>query len=220
MLNLLRSRRGLAGLEFAVVAPFLVVVLLSLADLSRAIIVGRRLTVAAQETATIASTEAVQVSSLNILSAKQAYAATTAPFAIFPDWLPAQASTNNTFAITLSEVNFVASPKNCTATCTYAATVAWSVANPSGQPLLRPCGKLGSVANSTAATLATLPAGAFGATSLFVADVSQVFQPLFTSVFLGTFTMQRTAYVSPRVNNAVTLLPGFAGASVICPAAG
>ncbi len=30
--------------------------------------------------------------------------------------------------------------------------------------------------------------------------------------------MQRTAYVSPRVNNAVTLVPGFSGASVICPA--
>ena len=217
MLSLLRNRRGLAGLEFAIVAPFLVTLLLGTADLSRAITMGRRLTVAADETATIASTGAVQASSLSILSAHQAYAATTAPFALFPTWLASQASVNNSFAITLSEVNFTPSSKTCTTACSYTASVAWSVANPSGQPVLRKCGKLASVPNSTAPSLTTLPAGAFGATSVIVADVSQVFEPLFTSVFLGNFTMKRTAYVSPRVNNAVTLLPGFVGASVICP---
>ena len=217
MLSLLRSRRGLAGIEFAVVAPFLVILLLGVADLSRAIIVGRRLTVAADQTATIATTEAVQAANLNILTAKQAYAASTAPFAIFPDWLGTQASVGNTFAITVSEVNFTGSPKNCTTNCTYAASLGWSVANPSGQPVLRKCGKLTSVPNGTATTLTTLPAGAFGATSVIVADISQVFVPLFTSVFLGSFTMQRTAYVSPRVNNAVTLQPGYVGPSIICP---
>ncbi len=220
MLRLLRSRRGLAGLEFAIVAPFLLTLLLGLTDLSRAIIVGRRLAVAADEVATIASTEAVQASSLNVLTAKQAYAATTAPFAIFPTWLASQTSVNNSFAITLSEVNFTASPKGCTTACSYTANVAWSVANPSGQPMLRKCGSVASVTNDTAASLTTLPAGAFSATSVIVADVSQIFQPLFTSVFLGNFTMQRTAVVSPRVNNAVSLLTGYVGASVICPVTG
>ena len=215
MLKLLRSRRALAGIEFALVAPFLVAILLAVADLSRAILMMRRLTVAADETATIASTEAVQANSLNILSPYQAYAATTAPLAIFPTWLSSQASVNNSFSVTLSEVNFTAS--NCTTSCTYTAHVSWSVANPSGQAVLRACGTLTSVPNTSPSSLTTLPAGAFGATSVLVADVSQVFVPLFTSVFLGNFTMQRTAYVSPRVNNAITLSPGFVGkAAVIC----
>lgn len=218
MLKLLRSRKGLAGLEFALVAPVLVTVLLSVADLSRAILMGRRLQVAADAVATIASTEAVQTSSLNILSAYQAYAATTAPFALFPTWIASQYSVLNSFAITLTEVNFSASPKGCTTACSYTANVAWSVANPQGQPVLRSCGTLSSVPNGTAPSLATIPAGDFGATSVFIADVSQVFTPLFTAVFLGKITMQRTAYVSPRVNNSVTLVPGYIGASVICPA--
>ena len=203
MLRLWRSRRALAGVEFAIVAPFLVTVLL-------------RMTVAADAVATIASTEAVQVAAQSTLTAYQAYAATTAAFAIFPTWLATQTSVNNSFAITLTEVNFTASPKNCTTTCTYTGKVAWSVANPAGQAKLRNCGTVQSVANGTASSMTTLPAGAIGATSVFVADVSQVFTPLFTGIFLGDVTMQRSAYVSPRVNNAVTLLPGYVGPVVLC----
>lgn len=220
MLRLLRSRRALAGLEFAIVAPFLVMVLLGMVDLSRAIIMARRLMVAADETATIASTEAVQVANLNSLTPYQAYAATTVPFAIFPTWLASQSSVNNSFSITLSEVNFTATSKTCTTSCSYTANVSWSVANPSGQTRLRSCGQLVSVPNTSPSSLTTLPAGAFGATSVIVADVSQVFVPLFTAVFLGNVTLQRTAYVSPRVNNAVALVSGFAGPVITCAAVG
>ena len=209
MLTLWRSRRALAGLEFAIMAPFLVTALLGVADLSRAIIMSRRMTVAADSVATIASTEAVQVASLNALTAYQAYAATTAAFAIFPTWISSQTSVNNSFAVTLTEVDFTASPKGCTTACAYTGNVSWSVANPYGQLKLRSCGPLTSAANSAAGSSTTLPAGAIGATSVFVADVSQVFTPLFTGIFLGNITMQRSAYVSPRVNNAVKLLPGY-----------
>ena len=88
---------------------------------------------------------------------------------------------------------------------------------PLGQPQLRACGTLTSVPNGSATSPTTLPAGDFGSTSLLIADVSQVFTPLFTSIFLGNITMKRTGYVSPRVNNAITLLVGFPGVSVICP---
>ena len=217
MLKLLRSRKGLAGLEFAISAPFLVLALMGVVDLSRAILMGRRLQVAADDVATIASTEAVQTSSLNVLTGYQAYAATTSPFALFPNWISSQYSLLNSFAITLTEVNFTTSPSSCTSGCTYTPKVAWSVANPSGQPTLRACGTLTSVPNGTAPSLTTLPAGNFGSTSVLIADVSQVFTPLFTSIFLGSVTMKRTAYVSPRVNNAITLLAGFPGVFVICP---
>ena len=219
MLSLLRSRRALAGLEFAIVAPFLVLLLLGTADVARALVMARRLTVAADAVATIASTQAVQIANLNVLTAYQAYAATTAPFALFPTWLASQKSTNNSFAITLSEVNFKPTVAKCTADCSYTGNVFWSVANPSGQAQLRACGALTSVANGTTTSLKTLPASTFGATSLFVADVSQVFVPLFTAVFLGNVTLTRTAYVSPRVNNAVTLQAGYSGPSLTCPSA-
>ncbi|WP_158747598.1 TadE/TadG family type IV pilus assembly protein [Acidisphaera sp. L21] len=220
MLKLWRSRRALAGLEFALVAPVLVLVLLAMVDLSRAFIMGRRLTVAAASVATIASTEAVATASLSTLTGQQAFAATTAPFAVFPLWLANQLSVNGSFAITLSEVNFTPTPKGCTTGCTYTAAVAWSVANPSGQPTLRACGAVASQPDGSNPSLTALPASAFGATAVLVADISQVYVPLFTSVFVGSFTMQRSAYVSPRVNNAITLVPGYVGPNVICPLVG
>lgn len=211
MLSLLRSRRGLAGVEFALVAPLLLIMLFGVVDLSRAILMIQRLTVAAASTATIASTMAVQASSLNILTGQEAWQATTAPFALFPDWrlgtLP------GTFAITLSSVAFT------TGSGGYSAHVTWSAANPSGQAHMRPCGVLSPAPNSARATLGTLPTGDYGPTSILVADVSGVFVPAFTSVFVAPLTFMRSASISPRINNGVTLTGVFPGPSITCPAA-
>ncbi len=210
MLSLLRSRRGLAGVEFALVAPLLLIMLFGVVDLSRAILMIQRLTVAAAATATIASTMAVQASSLNILTGKQAWQATTAPFAVFPNWrlspLP------GTFAITLSSVGFTTGPDG------YSAHVTWSVANPSGQAQMRPCGTLAQTPNSSPVMLGTLPTGDYGPTSILLADVSGVFVPAFTNVFVAPLTFMRSASISPRINNGVTLTGVFPGPSVACPA--
>ena len=75
--------------------------------------------------------------------------------------------------------------------------------------------------DATPSSLATLPAGVFGATSVLVGDVSTVFVPLFTDalvrVFVGPVTMLRSAYVPPRVNNSVQLTGSGPGRAVICP---
>ena len=210
MLKLWRSRRGLAGVEFAVVVPVLLTLLCGAVDLSRAIIMTRRLTLAAASTATIATTMAVQASSLNSLSGVQAWQATTAPFALFPEWL-ASPSTGS-FSITLSAVTFMPSKSG------YLAHVAWSVANPSGQARLRSCGTLSPTSDSAPSSLTALPSDVFGATSILAADVSGVFLPLFTSVFIGPMTLQRSDYISPRINDGVTLSGKFPGPVATCAA--
>ncbi len=208
MLTLWRARRGLAALEFAIVVPVLLTLLCGAVDLSRAIVMTRRLTVAAASTATIATTMAVQASNLNSLSGLQAWQATTAPFALFPDWLAS--SSGGSFSITLSAVTFTSSRSGTI------AHVAWSVANPSGQARLRACGTLSPVADNAPSSLTGLPTDVFGATSILAADVSGVFEPLFTSVFLGPLTLQRSDYVSPRINNGVTLVGRFPGPVATC----
>ena len=208
MLKLLQARRGLAGVEFAIVVPLLLTLLCGVVDLSRAILLSRRLTLAASYTATTASTMAVQASSLNALSGLQAWQATTAPFAVFPDWLlpPRPGS----FSITLSSVTFVPSGSG------YTAQVAWSVANPGGQTRLRNCGTLQAVPDGAPTSPESLPVDAFGPTSILVADVSGVFTPVFTSVFLNPFTLQRSQYISPRINNGIALTNGFPGPVITC----
>ncbi len=212
-----RARRGLAALEFALILPVLVTLLFGLVDLSQAIIFSRRLTVAAQETATIASTMAVQSNNQNALTETQAYDATTAPFALFPGW---QSGPNpGTFAITLSVATFAPSPSGCTSGCTYSGKISWSGANPYGQTNLRPCRAVNAAAsNTTAPSLTTLPPGVFGPTAVIIADVSAPFVPLFTGYFTGTFTMLQSAYVSPRLNNAVQLTNTYASGPYLCQA--
>lgn len=207
MLTALRCRRGLAGIEFALVLPFLLLVLAGIVDLALGILMNRRLMVAADAVATIASTMAVQAASLNTLTGTQAWQATTAPFALFPDWR--LGAVPGAFAITLSSVNFTSGGT--------AASVGWSVASPQGQPKLRACGTLASVSNGSPASLATLPAGVFGATSLLVADVQAPYAPMFAGIFTGTVTLMQSAYVSPRINNGVSLSGAFPGNSVVCP---
>ena len=209
------ARSALAGVEFALVLPVLMLVLAGLVDLSMAVIMQRRVTVAAEDVGLVASTMAVQASSLNAITGQQAWQATTTPFALFPDWRAANATG---FAITLSAVDFVATPSGCTTRCTgYTANTRWSVANPRGQLVLRPCGTLAAVPNGTGPSMTTLPAGVFGPSSVLVADVSAVFVPLFSSVFTGPVTILRSAYIPPRVNSTVSLTGSYPGRSIVCP---
>ncbi len=194
--DLLRARRAVAAVEFALMLPLLLVCLAGATDVSLAIITARKLTVAAQDVAMIASTMAVQASTLGSLSGQQAWQATTAPFALFPEWLGTQPGP---FAITLSGVDFSAAGAG------YTATTQWSVANPLGRTRLRPCGSLAAVADGAPVTLGSLPASVFGPTSLLVADVSTTFTPIFTSIFLGSVPMSRSAFISPREDNGVVL---------------
>ncbi len=207
-----RSRRGLAGIEFALLLPVLLSCLAGATDLSLAVITGRRLTVAAQSVGIIASTMAVQTSSLNTLSGLQAWQATTAPFALFPQWLTA-AVQPGAYSITLSGVDFVSAGAG------YAASTQWSVANPSGSIKLRPCGSLAAVPDDSTITATTLPAGVFGPTSVLVADVSTIFTPVFTSIFVGNVPMSRSAFVSPRAGNGVRLSSSGPGVTMLCPGA-
>ncbi len=210
------ARRAVAGLEFALVLPLLLTMLAGAVDLTLASITARRLTIAATDVALIASTLAVQTATLGTLTGQQAWQATTAPFALFPQWTAANAAG---FSITLSEVDFTASPAGCATACTsYAATTRWSAGNLRGQIVLRPCGALPSVANGGPSSMTTLPAGVFGPAAVLVGDVATVFTPLFSSVFTGPVAMLRSGYIPPRVNTAVTLSGAGPAQTVTCPA--
>ncbi len=207
--RLAAARTAVAGVEFAVVVPLMLIMLAGVADLGLAIIMAGRLSAAAGDVALIASTMAVQSSNPNALTAVQAWQATTAPFALFPAWRGAGAGD---FSITLSAVDFTATKGGG-----WQAKTSWSVANPLGSPTLRPCGTLAAVADTATPSMTTLPRGAFGATTVLVGDVKATFVPAFTSVFVGPLTLARSAYVSPRLNNGVALSGVGAGVSVVCP---
>jgi Flp pilus assembly protein TadG len=211
-----RAQSGVAGLEFALISPVLLTLFLGTIDVSNALLTARRMGIAANAVATIATTSSAQTQALNMLTDVQAWQATTAAFAFFPGWTAAAAK--KTFTITLSAVAFTATPAGCTQKCNYTANVRWSVANNLGVAKLRSCGPLTIVPNNDLPSYLTLPAGNLGQTSLLAADISYTFQPMFFGFITGAIPMMQSAYVSPRINNQ-TLLTGAGGSvtSVNCP---
>ena len=216
MTTLCKARAGVAGLEFALISPVLLTLFLGTIDISNALLTARRMGIAANSIAAIATTSSAQTRALNILTDVQAWQATTAAFVFFPGWTAAIAK--QTFAITLSAVTFTATPEGCTQNCSYAAKVKWSFANNLGTATLRACGPLATVPNNNLASYLTLPVGNLGQTSLLVADISYTFQPMFFGFITGNIPMMQSAYLSPRINNQTTLMSAAgAGISVNCP---
>ena len=206
----MRANRGTAALEFAIVVPVLVVLILGVSDLSNAILTARRAEVAAIAVAQMASTDSAQSQTLNEISDVEASSATTAAFALFPCWarspnVSGGCGAAGTFAVTLSGISFTAVPSGCTQTCSYQPKVVWSVSNVLGENKLRPCGDLAVVANSSPFNYGSIPAGDVGPTTLFVADVSWTFTPAFFGFLFPNIPIFQSATVSPRIGNGTVL---------------
>lgn len=214
--RLVQGREALAALEFALVLPVMITALLATTDVALATITGRRLEAAVQSVAEIASAQAAQLNNRNTLTSAQVAIATNAVFGIFPPWKTAIGT--GLFAMTLTGVVFTAQPYGCQSNCTYTAQVAWSAANQYGKSEIRPCGPLTMAANTAAVSASTLPAGAFGATSLMVADIDYTYHPVFFNFVMGNVRMQRSAYVPPRIGNGTTFVALPGSTATVCSA--
>lgn len=193
-----RTRRmgnaGVAALEFALIAPLLLLIGLGAIDLSRAWLAWRRVVQTAQATAEIETAVAVQIDGSNQTTTSQLSTVSTAIFAIYPS---VQSAPTSQYGVAISEVVFTKSPANCTTACTYTANVAWS-APLQGSASARPCGTLSSKSDTSAPSSSTLPADAFGPTSLLVVDVFYNYQPILLNYLTGPVAMHYTAYLPPR----------------------
>jgi Flp pilus assembly protein TadG len=200
--RLRKDRLGGPALEFAIVAPVMVMLLLGGLDASDALLTWRRVATAAREIAIIATEMSVQPDLTTVLTPAQAYQASTAIYALFPQ-LKSPANTAR-YSVTLSAIVFTATPPGCdpAANCVYTASTAWSYALPMGQNVTRPCGVLQQVPPGAAASLQTVPtAGMTALTSVLVADVTVVYVPVFTAFITRPITMSRSAFMPPRTAN-------------------
>jgi Flp pilus assembly protein TadG len=202
--DLLRCRAGSPGIEFALVAPVMFILLSGAYDITQLLIAQRRVIVTAQEIVEIATELSIQPNQTMSLTTTQAYQAETAIYALIPG-LKSGTDTSR-FFVTLSAAVFTATPAGCVAgvNCTYVANTAWSTPLPqSTTPVTRPCGVIAQVAPTQQTTINNLPtAGMTGLQSIVIADVSYIYQPLFTGFVVGPVTLQRTAFLPPRTGTA------------------
>ncbi len=193
-----RGRAGAAGIEFAIVVPTLLVFLVGVVDLSDGLLTQRRMEFAATSVAQIASLSAAQAQSQNQLTDVQGWQATTAAFAFFPGW--GRQTKQGGFTVTVSGINFTSSSG------TYAPTVAWSVSNQLGSPILRPCGAPQVVASGSTPSFSAIPAGDVGPTALVVSDVVWTFTPPLLSDLVGSFQLRDSAYLPARLPGGTQLI--------------
>ncbi len=209
------DRRGVAALEFALLAPVLVVIAMSLYDVTNAVISWWQLSAAADAIARMATGMAATTTNTNSLTRTQASTVSTAVFAVMPTLSSAPAST---YGVAISSVVMTPTVAGCTSDCTYNANVAWSVGL-QGNAARRPCGQLNQAPDTQPASITTLPVDAFTSAPVVVVDVTYDFTPLFTTLFGAGLRFMESAYMSPRTGTdaAWVRLTGPQAAQAQCP---
>ena len=217
----LSARRGVSALEFSLVVPILLLMLVGVFDVSKVMIISAQVDNASRLIPLSASTVATSASNAGAsqatsLTSAQAQQAMSMIYAEFP-WLRSGVETS-TASVTLSSVAFfpIAGCAPSSGTNCYTATVMWSMAYVSpmhasaafGTPVLRPCTALIQVAPGAAlpkgqTTLTTLPtANITLPDNILVADVAYKYVPFFRGRFLPTIQLLSTGMWSDRNANA------------------
>ena len=221
--SLLRCRRAVAALEFAVIAPAAVVMGFGIYDIAMAVIVRQEVISAARLIPLSASNLAVQPDKSTSLTVAQVQQSLSGIFAE----MPGRRSGNQAglTSVTLSSVTFIQVNPSCdpsTTTCQMVPQVVWSVAyaDPPGRNpgnlntfknVTRPCIRLSQTAPgaNTAGDLTSLPtANIVNPDSILVADVHYRYQPLITVFLTGPIDFWASGYWAVR-----TATPGSAAST-------
>lgn len=186
-----RGRDGVAALEFALIAPVLIVLLGGACDFSGAMTTANRATYVAEGIAQMISQTKDTVDSSTMGEFIR-----TAPL-LDPDIL-AYARRSGTTDLTkavnvvVSSVVFIPKVSGCIDSCEYDAQTVFSTTV--GGWSVRPCGALGAGTGS----LSKLPKEAFGPSPLVVVDVEMFYRPLMSIFLPSSMSFKRTAFFRPR----------------------
>lgn len=189
----LRDEIGMAIVEFALVFPVLLMLLLALVEVSNIVTANRRLQVVAN-----AMAQMITQSSTGIVNYVDVQFAIDSTMVLFPLVLSDSAQKGiawgNDISVTISSVVFSLQNPQCASNCIYNANVAWS-----GGSQKRPCNfDLTATADTAAASSTTLPTDVYGPGSLVVADVVYNYTPSIWRNALPTLRLSKSVYLQPR----------------------
>ena len=214
MAKFLRNRAGISAIEFAVAAPVLILLLVFGFDIARFVI-------STEKVVNVASTVGQMISqnttgTVNYVDV-QFYR--DSAMVIFPQILADAKQQNiawyNDISITMSSINFVASPSGCTTSCTYKPEVVWS-----GGSNPRSCtAPITSSSDTAAPSPTTLPVDVYGPGTLIVVDVTFTFKPTIAPSFMKNINISRSYYLAPRFVPMVkyAVISGDNGIAAECP---
>ena len=207
--------RGVAAVEFAFVAPFLIICLLAGFEIAKYITAIRHI-------GSLASSIAQQIAqnTSGTIQASDVTFLNDSTMVLFPGILKDAAqkgiSWQNDIQVTMSGINFTTVPLGCKSSCAYVPAVAWS-AGTRGAPSWRSCIIPQLQAPNTAPpSLLTLPVDTYSPGFLVVVDVLYRYTPFVATQLFNPLTIRRTFYVQPRFVTMIKF-PGIQATGMACP---
>lgn len=210
---------GIGSVEFALILPIALLLLLMGFDTARFALTTQRIeeiaNTAAEMLAQTAVSSAATLSNDGAVSDADLQFFGDSAIFIYPDAAAvAQAqgvAWSTQLVVNMSSINFVATPTGCTSSCTYKPKVVWTTNN------YRPCGStISAASDSSPPSPSTLPTDVFGSGSIIVVDVTYTWKPTFGASYLPSFPIARSAFMAPRNVNIVEAASGDTLASN-CP---
>lgn len=200
--------RGVAGLEIAFILPILLVLALVAFDLARYTIYARKAHLAAATMADLLA-RVDPDPNLGNNAGRLTWANLDSVFrtqlVVFPELMEEaqvrKESVWTTVKATLSGVQFKGSA-GCQSNCTYTPYVAWTAGQ--GRPCATP---LTGAATTAQPSPTTLPQDIFGPGFLVVADLLFEYRPIFMRSVVGTVTIRRSFYATPRYVSSIVYDP-------------
>jgi Flp pilus assembly pilin Flp len=193
----IRAQTGVAAIEFALLLPLLIVMMLGSFELQRYLRIERQLTLTAEN---IAAMVAQRQSIENNYDFNFALNVAIHTFPAGHDEPPKHWW--HVIVHQISGVIFTPTVAGCTKNCTYAANLTWSWPTYNTafglDALRRQCGPITPAPDSAPPTGATLPASMFGPGSMIVVDLRYQFKPLFGSAFMPKIILSRRGYANAR----------------------
>lgn len=209
--SILSEESGTSAVEFAIVVPFLILVLLGSTESFRYTWAVRK-TVATSNAMgeMISSTQAdMKTSDLQFIM--------DGGMVIAPQVL-GDAARRSVLWTSILQPSFTSvvftMNAGCTSNCTIIANVAWSAG-----PHRRPCGTLLPVADDVPYSPSSLPQDLFRSGSVIVVDTQMNYQPLFGSAIMPSKIITRSAFFVPRYLSRVGIGDTTSNPSLVtqCP---
>ena len=222
----LRDTRAVSAIEFALILPVLLILMLGATQLVTYINASRKVELIAHSISQMIS-QAMPPSGATVatVNATDLHFSFDSALVLFP-YLMKDAPRQGLqwwqdIAITYAAVAFTQTASSCTGTdlsACYAAAVAWTSSGTTGGNY-RPCIVPQLAAADTAPpSRTTLPRSVFGPGSIVAVDVVFNFKPSFGARFIPAVRIARSMYVQPRYATLVNFDPtGNDGIATKCP---
>ncbi|MCJ2123640.1 TadE/TadG family type IV pilus assembly protein [Methylobacterium sp. J-077] len=222
----LGDTRAVSALEFALILPVLLILMLGGIQLTTYVNASRKVELIAQSISQMVSQAmppaGSNVATVNATDLHFSYDSTLVLFPYLMKDAPRQGlQWWQDIAITYAAIAFTQTASNCTGTdlsACYTAAVAWTSSGTTGGNY-RPCVVPQLPAADTAPpNRTTLPRSVFGPGSIVAVDVVFTFRPSFGARFIPAVRIARSMYVQPRYAALVNFDPtGNDGIAVKCP---